>query len=61
MAGPTRAALAWLADTLAARGNSLYQAMLVMPGSIASTNFLNAGESTTMSIDGLGEARLTVT
>ena len=61
MAGPTRAALAWLANTLAARGKSLYQAMLVMPGSIASTNFLNAGDNATMSIDVLGEATLTVT
>ena len=60
MAGPTRAALAWLADTLAARGKSLYRAMLVMPGRIASANFLNAGENTTVSIGGLGEARLTV-
>ncbi len=54
-------ALAWLANTLAARGKSLSQGMFVMTGSIVSTKFLNAGDNATVSIDGLGEARLTVT
>ena len=54
-------ALPWLANTLAARGKSLSQGMFVMTGSIVSTKFLNAGDNATVSIDGLGEARLTVT
>ena len=54
-------ALAWLANTLAARGKSLSQGMFVMTGSIVSTKFLDAGDNATVSIDGLGEARLTVT
>jgi len=54
-------ALAWLANTLAARGKSLSQGMLVMTGSIVSTKFLNAGDNATASIEGLGEARLKVT
>ena len=54
-------ALAWLANTLAARGKSLSQGMIVMTGSIVSTKFLNTGDTATVSIDGLGEARLTVT
>ena len=47
--------------TLAARGKSLSQGMIVMTGSIVSTKFLNTGDTATVSIDGLGEARLTVT
>ena len=54
-------ALAWLANTLAARGKSLSQGMIVMTGSIVSTKFLNTGDTATVTIDGLGEARLTVT
>ena len=54
-------ALAWLANTLAARGKSLLQGMIVMTGSIVSTKFLNTGDTATVSIDGLGEARLAVT
>ena len=54
-------ALAWLANTLAARGKSLSQGMIVMTGSIVSTKFLNTGDAATVSIDGLGEARLAVT
>ena len=54
-------ALAWLANILAARGKSLSQGMIVMTGSIVSTKFLNTGDTATVSIDGLGEARLTVT
>ena len=53
-------ALAWLANTLAARGKNLSQGMVVMTGSIVSTKFLNTGDTATLSIDGLGEARLTV-
>jgi 2-keto-4-pentenoate hydratase len=54
-------ALAWLANTLAARGKSLSQGMIVMTGSIVSTKFLDSGDTATVSIDGLGEARLAVT
>ena len=54
-------ALAWLANTLAARDKNLSKGMIVMTGSIVSTKFLNAGDTATVSIDGLGEARLTVT
>ena len=54
-------ALAWLANTLAARGKSLSQGMIVMTGSIVTTKFLNTGDTATVSIDGLGEAKLTVT
>lgn len=54
-------ALAWLANTLAARGKTLSQGMIVMTGSIVSTKFLSPGDSATVSIHGLGEAQLTVT
>ena len=54
-------ALAWLANTLAERGKSLSAGMIVMTGSIVTTKFLNAGDTATVSIEGLGEARLIVT
>ena len=54
-------ALAWLANTLAARGKTLSQGMIVMTGSIVSTKFLSPGDSAMVSIHGLGEAQLTVT
>ena len=54
-------ALAWLANTLAARGKTLSQGMIVMTGSIVSTKFLSSGDSAAVSIHGLGEAQLTVT
>ena len=54
-------ALAWLANTLAGRGKSLSAGMIVMIGSIVTTKFLAPGDTATVSIEGLGEARLTVT
>lgn len=53
-------ALAWLANTLAARGKSLSAGMIVMTGSIVSTKFLNPGDIAVVSIEGLGEATVTV-
>lgn len=53
-------ALAWLANTLAGRGKSLSAGMIVMTGSIVSTKFLNPGDRATVSIEGLGEATVTV-
>ena len=52
--------LAWLANTLAARGKSLTAGMIVMTGSIVSTKFLNAGDIAVVSIEGLGEATVVV-
>ena len=54
-------ALAWLANTLSARGKELQAGMLVMTGSIVSTKFLNPGDEATFTFDGLGEIRLNVT
>ena len=54
-------ALAWLANTLAARGRELQAGMLVMTGSIVSTKFLNPGDEAKFTFDGLGEIRLNVT
>ena len=52
--------LAWLATALAARGKSLIPGIIVMTGSSISTKLLNIGDTATVSIDGVGEARLTV-
>ena len=52
--------LAWLANTLAARGISLSAGMVVITGSIVPPKWLKAGDSATISIDGLGEASLMV-
>ena len=53
-------ALAWLANTLAARGKSLSTGNIVMTGSIVSTKFLNPGDTAVVSIEGLGEATVVV-
>ncbi|MDA0264571.1 MAG: fumarylacetoacetate hydrolase family protein [Chloroflexi bacterium] len=53
-------ALAWLANTLAQRGQSLKKDMIVMTGSIVSTKFLNQGDDVRFDIPELGEVRLTV-
>ena len=53
-------ALAWLTNTLVGRGKSLSAGMIVMTGSIVSTKFLKPGDTATVSIEGLGEATLTV-
>lgn len=54
-------ALVWLANTLAERGKGLTEGMIVMTGSIVSTKFLNPGDTATVSVEGLGTARLQVT
>jgi len=53
-------ALAWLANTLAARGKELQAGMLVMTGSIVSTKFLNPGDEAAFAFEGLGDIRLKV-
>ena len=52
--------LAWLANTLAARGEELKAGMVVITGSIVSPKWLKAGDSATIGIEGLGEATLSV-
>ncbi len=53
-------ALAWLANNLAERGQSLHKDMIVMTGSIVTTKFLNKGDEVGFEIDTLGGVRLTV-
>jgi len=53
-------ALAWLANSLAERGQSLKRDMIVMTGSIVSTKFLDQGDEVSFDIDTLGEVWLTV-
>lgn len=53
-------ALAWLANNLAERGQSLKKDMVVMTGSIVSSKFLNQGDEAHFAIDTLGDVRLTV-
>jgi 2-keto-4-pentenoate hydratase len=53
-------ALVWLVNTLAQRGKSLTRGMIVMTGSIVATKFVNPGDAATLSVDGLGEVRLSV-
>ncbi len=52
--------LAWLANTLAARGEGLSAGMVVITGSIVSPKWLKPGDTALIGIDGLGEARLSV-
>lgn len=52
--------LVWLANDLAARGESLSAGMIVLTGSFAPPFMLNAGDAASVSIEGLGEATLTV-
>ena len=53
-------ALAWLANNLADRGQSLKKDMIIMTGSIVSTKFLNEGDDVRFDMDTLGEVRLEV-
>jgi 2-keto-4-pentenoate hydratase len=53
-------ALLWLVNMLAQRGKSLAQGMTVMTGSIVATKFVNFGDTVGLSVDGLGEVRLSV-
>ena len=52
--------LAWLANALAAEGVSMEQGTLVLTGTFASPVTVNPGDETSIHIDGLGEARLSV-
>ncbi|MDP6704869.1 MAG: fumarylacetoacetate hydrolase family protein [Alphaproteobacteria bacterium] len=51
-------ALAWLANSLAARGRPLEAGQIVMTGSIVATKWPAAGDEIVTEVDGLGEARL---
>jgi len=53
-------ALVWLVNMLAQRGKSLTQGMLVMTGSIVATTFVNPGDAARLTVEGLGEVRLSV-
>ena len=52
--------VAWLANNLAGLGKSLKAGDTILTGSFAPPYFLNAGDSAAISIEGLGEAHLTV-
>ena len=51
--------LAWLANSLARRGEGMRAGETILTGSFAPPYMLSAGDSAVVSIDGLGEARLT--
>jgi len=48
--------LAWLANNRVARGRPLKKGMAVLTGSIVSTKWPKAGETVTVTVEGLGEA-----
>jgi len=48
-------ALAWLANHLAADGNSLRAGEIVLTGSLVKTAWLKAGDAVTMELQGLGK------
>jgi 2-keto-4-pentenoate hydratase len=52
-------ALAWLANHLAAKSKSLRAGEIVLTGSLVKTVWLNAGDSVTMDLSGLGEVSAT--
>jgi 2-oxo-3-hexenedioate decarboxylase/2-keto-4-pentenoate hydratase len=49
-------ALAWVANTVAARGRPLRRGMIVLTGSVVSTQWPKPGDTVSMSFAGLGEA-----
>ncbi len=53
-------ALTWLVNMLAARGKGVVQGMIVMTGSIVTTKFVNPGDAAILSLERLGEVRLSV-
>jgi 2-oxo-3-hexenedioate decarboxylase/2-keto-4-pentenoate hydratase len=53
-------ALTWLVNSLAERNRSIQAGDFVLTGSIVALRFLNAGDSATFSLDGLGDVQLTV-
>jgi 2-keto-4-pentenoate hydratase len=50
-------ALAWLANSLAARGQCLMRGQFVFTGSVVETKWVNRGDQVVMRIDGLGEVQ----
>ena len=52
--------LAWLANTLAAKGAPLAKGDLILTGSFAAPASLSSGDRASVAIDGLGEATLVV-
>lgn len=59
MGGPL-VALAWLADTLAARGQHLRQGDIVLTGSLVETRWLERGDRVTIAVSGLGTVEMAV-
>ena len=49
-------ALAWVANTVAARGRPLRRGMIVLTGSVVATQWPKPGDTVTVSFAGLGEA-----
>jgi 2-keto-4-pentenoate hydratase len=56
--GNPLAAVAWLADQLAAQGRSLKRGMIVMTGSIVKTYFPKPGDQLDFTVEGLGNTVL---
>tara|TARA_Y100000588_G_scaffold198182_1_gene212004 strand:- start:538 stop:1323 length:786 start_codon:yes stop_codon:yes gene_type:complete len=56
--GNPLAAVAWLADQLAAQGKQLERGMFVMTGSIVTTYFPQPGDRLDFTVEGLGTAEL---
>ena len=54
-------ALAWLATTLAQRGNGLKKEQIVLTGSIVETQWVHAGDYVTVTVGGLGTAEVRFT
>ena len=52
--------VAWLANTLVGLGKSLKAGDMILTGSFAPPYFIEAGDSASISIEGLGEAHFTV-
>ena len=56
MGGHPLHALAWVANTVAARGRPLRRGMIVQTGSVVATQWPKARDTVTVRFDGLGEA-----
>ena len=54
MLGHPHCALAWLANHLAANGNSLRAGQIVLMGSLVKTVWLNPADEVVMDLSGLG-------
>ena len=55
MLGHPLNALAWLAESLAARGTFLRKGEIVLTGSLVETKWLKAGDDVRVAVSGLGE------